>query len=77
MLLGEIFKNINKKYKKIKFNNIKFNSKDCKLNDIFFALKGNYSDGKKYINDAIKNGAKIIVSSLKLNKSEKKYFIYL
>ena len=77
MLLGEIFKNINKKYKKIKFNNIKFNSKDCKLNDIFFALKGNNSDGKKYINDAIKNGAKIIVSSLKLNKSKKNIlFIY-
>ena len=77
MLLGEIFKNINKKYKKIKFNNIKFNSKDCKLNDIFFALKGNYSDGKKYINDAIKNGAKIIVSSLKLNKSEKKNILFI
>ena len=64
MLLGEVFKDINKKYKKIKFNNIKFNSKDCKLNDIFFAIKGNNLDGKKYINDAIKNGAKIIVSSL-------------
>ena len=43
----------------------------------FLPLKGNYSDGKKYINDAIKNGAKIIVSSLKLNKSKKRYFIYL
>ena len=77
MLLGEIFKNINKKYKKIKFNDIRFNSKDCKLNDIFFAIKGNNLDGKKYIHDAIKNGAKIIVSNLKLNKSKKKYFIYL
>ena len=77
MLLGEIFKNINKKYKKIKFNNIKFNSKDCKFNDIFFALKGNNSDGKKYINDAVKNGAKIIVSSLKLNKSKKKNVLFI
>ena len=74
MLLGEVFKNINKKYKKIKFNDIKFNSKDCKSNDIFFAIKGNNLDGKKYINDAIKNGAKIIVSDLKLNKSKKKIF---
>ena len=73
MLLGEVFKNINKKYKKIKFKDIKFNSKDCNFNDIF-ALKGNNSDGKKYINDAIKNGAKIIVSNLKLNKSKKKIF---
>ena len=39
MLLGEIFKNINKKYKKIKFKDIKFNSKDCKSNDIFLPLK--------------------------------------
>ncbi len=77
MLLGEVFKNINKKYKKIKFNDIKFNSKDCKPNDIFFAIKGNNLDGKKYINDAIKNGAKIIVSNLKLNKSKKKNILFI
>ncbi len=77
MLLGEIFKNINKKYKKIKFNNIKFNSKDCKLNDIFFALKGNNLDGRKYINEAIRNGAKIIVSNLKLNKSKQKNILFI
>ncbi len=77
MLLGEVFKNINKKYKKIKFRGIKFNSKDCKLNDIFFALKGNNSDGRKYIHDAIKNGAKIIVSNLKLNKSKKKNVLFI
>ena len=53
MLLSRVFKDINKKFKNIKFKNIKFNSKDCKQNDIFFALKGNHSDGKKYINDAI------------------------
>ena len=51
MLLGEIFKNINKKYKKIKFKDIKFNSKDCKSNDIFFAIEGSNEDGKKYINN--------------------------
>ena len=77
MLLGEIFKNINKKYKKIKFKDIKFNSKDCKSNDIFFAIKGSNEDGKKYINDAIKNGAKVIVSSLKINKSKKKNILFI
>jgi len=77
MLLGEVFKNIDKKYKKIKFKDIKFNSKDCKLNDIFFAIKGNNLDGRKYIRDAIKNGAKIIVSSLKLNKSKKKDILFI
>ena len=77
MLLGKFFKNINKNYKKIKFNNIKFNSKCCKSNDIFFALKGNDSDGKKHINEAIKNGAKIIVSSLKKNGFNKKKILFI
>ena len=65
MLLGKILKNIHKKYKSIKFNNIKFNSKDCKKNDIFFAINGTNLDGNNYINEAINNGAKIIVSNLK------------
>ena len=65
MLLGKVFKNINQKYKSIKFKNIRFNSKDCKYNDIFFAINGINSNGKNYINDAIRNGAKIIVSNLK------------
>ena len=49
-MLLEIFKNINKKYKSIKFNNITFNSRDCAINDIFFAISGNYSNGNNYIN---------------------------
>ena len=63
MLLGKVFKNINKQYKSIKFKNIKFNSKECRNNDIFFAINGTNSNGKNYINDAIKNGARIIVSN--------------
>ena len=38
MLLGDVLKNIDQKYKSIKFKNIRFNSKDCKLNDIFFSV---------------------------------------
>ena len=63
MLLGKIFKNINQKFKSIKFNNIRFNSKDCKPDDIFFAITGNNLNGNNYINDAITNGAKVIVSN--------------
>ena len=77
MFLGEVLKNINKKYRKIKFNNIKFNSRDCKLNDIFFAIKGNNFDGKKFINDAIKNGAKVIVSDLKLEGFNKQKILFI
>ena len=40
---------------------LKDNSKDIKPGDIFIALKGYRSDGHKYIKDAIKNGAKMII----------------
>ena len=45
MLLGELIKNIKPAYKSIKFNNIRFNSKDCKTNDIFFSIQGNKLKG--------------------------------
>ena len=65
MLLGKVLKNINTKYKSIKFKNIRFNSKECKPNDIFFAISGNEVNGNNYIKNAINKGAKIIVSDLK------------
>ena len=71
MLLGKVFKNINQKYKSIKFKNIRFNSKECKSNDIFFAIIGNNSNGNEYIKDAINKGAKIIVSNLKFQGFDK------
>ena len=39
MLLGKVFKNIDQKYKNIHFKGIRFNSKECKPNDIFLLLK--------------------------------------
>ena len=77
MLLRKVFKNINKKYRNIHFKDIRFNSKECKPNDIFFAIKGNNSDGNKYIYDAIDNGAKIIVSSAKFKKFNKKKVLFI
>ena len=77
MLLGKVFKNIDQKYKNIHFKDIRFNSKECKPNDIFFAIKGNNSDGNKYIYDAIDNGAKIIVSSLKSKKFNIKKVLFI
>ena len=67
MLLGELIKNIKPAYKSIKFNNIRFNSKDCKTNDIFFSIQGNKLKGNNYIKDAIKNGSKIIFPLLSNN----------
>ncbi len=77
MLLGQVFKKINQKYKLIKFNNIKFNSKDCKPNDIFFALSGNKLNGNEYINEAIENGAKIIVSNLNFEGFNKNKILFI
>ena len=46
MLLGKVFKNINKKYKSINFKNIRFNSKECKLMIFFLQLNGNQTKWK-------------------------------
>ena len=58
MLLGDYFNNIEKKYKKIFFSGISFNSNKIKKNNIFFAIKGNNIDGNNFISLAIKNGSK-------------------
>ena len=40
MQLSKIIKNLNREYKSHKFSNISFNSKNCKKEDIFVAVKG-------------------------------------
>ena len=77
MLLSKVFKKINKKYKSVEFNSIRFNSKHCKSNDIFFAINGNKLNGNDYIKDAINNGAKIIVSNLKFKGFSKKKILFI
>ena len=69
MRLSKIFNNINKNQDK-HFKNLKINSKYCKPNDVFFAINGKKYDGNNYINEAIKNGAKTIVSSRKFHGSK-------
>ena len=63
MLLKDYYPKLPKRFQKIKFNGIAFNSNQVKKNFIFFAIKGNNIDGNNYINHAIKKGSKIIVSS--------------
>ena len=77
MLLGKVLKNIKKKYKNINFNNIRFNSKDCKKNDIFFAINGNHTKGSNYIDNAINNGAKVIISNLRFFRNEGPCFNFI
>ena len=68
MLLKDFFPNLNKRYHKVSFKGIAFNSKEIKKGYIFFAFKGNNTDGNLFIKDAIKNGSKIIISD-KLKKN--------
>ena len=63
MLIGNFFKKVNFRYKKHYFSGLSLSSLTCKRNDIFFAIKGNEIDGNKFINDAIKKGAKTIISN--------------
>ena len=47
---------------------IKSDSRIVEENDVFFAIKGGQTDGKKYIEEAITKGAKTIVYEGKLKK---------
>ena len=62
MLIGNLFNDIPKKLKLHEFRNLSFDSRYCKNKDIFFSIKGTSKNGNKFINEAIKNGAKTIVS---------------
>ena len=76
MQLKDYIPKINKRYRKIFFSGISFDSSRVKKDYIFFAIKGNKIDGNNYINSAIKKGAKIIISDKKIVK-KRKDIIYL
>ena len=63
MLLKNLIKDSPKSLRKLKIKGLALNSKDVKKGFIFFAVKGNQSNGENYINEAIKNGAIIIICS--------------
>ena len=77
MYIGKLFKNLPKKYYLHKFNNLSLDSRKCKKGDIFFSIRGVKKNGNKFINSAINNGAKTIVSDLNFQGKKKKIlFIY-
>ena len=65
MIIGNFFKKLELKYKKQYFSGLCFDSSKCKKDNIFFAIKGTKTDGNRFINHAIKKGAKIIISKQK------------
>ena len=75
MLLKNLIKDSPKNLKKLKIKGLALNSKDVKKGFIFFAIKGNKSNGENYINQAIKNGAIIIICSESCKFKSKKVHI--
>ena len=63
MLLKNLIKNSPKNLKTLKITGISLNSKDIKKGFIFFAMRGNKTNGEDFINEAIKKGARLIICS--------------
>ena len=76
MLIGRYFKNLDPKFKNHYFSGLTFNSKLCKKSSIFFAVRGTNQNGNKFINEAVKRGAKTIVYDKKF-QGFKKEVLYL
>ena len=53
----------------VKVDKVRINSKEVNKNDIFFAIKGKKNDGNKYIGEAFKNKASLVV----VNKIQNKF----
>ena len=73
MYIGKLFRKLPKKYYLHKFKHLSLDSRKCKRGDIFFSIRGTKKNGNKFINSAIKNGARTIVSDLNFQK--KKYLL--
>ncbi len=65
MLLKNLIKNIPKEKKNTLISGLSSNSIETKKNFIFFAIRGNRVNGEKFINEAVKKGAVVIVCSTK------------
>ena len=72
MLLKNLIKNSPHNLKKLKIKGLALNSREVKKGFIFFAVKGNQTNGENYINEAIKNGAIVIICSKSCKFESKK-----
>ena len=71
MLLKDYIPNIDKKYNKISFSGLAFESSKVKKGNIFFAIKGNNFDGNNFIQKAIQMGARVIISEKNISIKKK------
>ncbi len=67
-----ILKKILNRKKSIKFDGLSIDTRTIKKNNLFLTLRGKYNDGSKFIQDALKKGAGCVLTSLPINKKNKK-----
>ena len=77
MLLKDYFPNLHSKFHKVSFKGIAFNSNKIKTGYVFFAFKGNNTDGNLFIEDAIKKGCRIIISDKEKKNGLENNILYL
>ena len=75
MLLKKLIKNLSSEKKKIKIRGLSTNSKKIKKGFIFFAIRGNKINGEKFINEAVKNGASVVICSKNCNYKNNKILV--
>ena len=75
MLLKNLIKNLKPKEARVKIRGISFDSRNTKKGDLFISIKGNQDDGNKYIDEAINNGAKVIIHSRTVKPKSNVIFI--
>ena len=62
---SKLINSIVKKNKKTPFHGVKIDSRNCKKQNLFVAIKGKHKDGHDFIKDAKKNGASYFIGSKK------------
>ena len=75
MLLKNLIKNIPKNKENIIISGLSTTSKNIKKNFIFFAIRGNKTNGEKFIKEAINKGSSVIVCSKRCKIKSKKVLI--
>ena len=75
MLLKNLIKNTPENKKRLIIHGLTTNSKKVKKGYIFFAIKGYKLNGEKFIHEAVRNGAAVVVCSKKCKYINKKILI--
>ena len=71
MLLKNLIRKIPADKRNIFISGIASNSKEVKKNYIFFAIRGNKINGERFIKDAVKKGASVVICSKKCKFKDK------